>query len=204
MFGPIGCGKQVIAKKAVRYCIERNFFPDGAINIEAGPSYNCQNFLNLFCQKLRLNINHLDDIIDYVHMQRMVLIISECDSLLKNNRTEFINLVVNIHDHTKYLKIILITSLKEDFTIPGCKTSSYVSVKPLHRVNAVRFLRSLDQQGEVMGMIDEQHSIFDSQLTNQKLQDIFMLLKSNKTFEEVVQILQKEQEQQETNQNELD
>lgn len=34
------CGKIILAKKAVKYCIERNYFRDGAYDIEVGTSYN--------------------------------------------------------------------------------------------------------------------------------------------------------------------
>lgn len=39
--GTYGCGRKVICKKAATYCIERNYFRDGAYEAEAGMALNC-------------------------------------------------------------------------------------------------------------------------------------------------------------------
>ncbi len=40
IYGDPGCGKKLIARRSLHYCIDRNFFRDGAFEIEEEDGYS--------------------------------------------------------------------------------------------------------------------------------------------------------------------
>ena len=64
-----------------------------------------------------------------------------------------------------------------------------IKLEPLNRLYAAKVLRSYDKNNEVFIAKEAEdlknHSIFDNQLTNQQILDIYMLLKSEKTLDEI-------------------
>ena len=44
--GMSGIGRHVVAASSIKYCTERNYFRDGAYQIQIESRQNCQGFLN--------------------------------------------------------------------------------------------------------------------------------------------------------------
>lgn len=80
---------------------------------------------------------------------QIVLIISECKNLLKNDRAEFDLLVTTLLRQTYYLKIILVTEEPVEIKVAGNSIGHSIEVTPLSKKDAVRFIRRLDFNNEI-------------------------------------------------------
>ena len=60
-------------------------------------------------QTMRLsNMNNIEDFIDLIKEREMIIIINNIDSILKNDKQKFFNLVFDLNDKTDDIKLIFI------------------------------------------------------------------------------------------------
>ena len=112
--------------------------------------------------------------------------------MLENDKENFQNLLTYLIENTNYLKIILIVDDEQTFSVRTDGLENIIKLEPLNRLYAAKVLRSYDKNNEMFIAKDvddlKNHPIFDNQLTNQQLLDIYMLLKSEKTLDDISKI----------------
>ena len=54
------------------------------------------------------NMNNIEDFIDLIKEREMIIIINNIDSILKNDKQKFFNLVFDLNDKTDDIKLIFI------------------------------------------------------------------------------------------------
>ena len=81
-----GLGKKCVVIAAVKYCIERHFFKDGAFNIDIVESTSCHSFLNMVFKRFKLEIDNLDDLCQIIENLDMILIFNDCQEILADKR----------------------------------------------------------------------------------------------------------------------
>ena len=86
---------------------------------------------------------------------------------------------------------MLIIDQDTPFEIRTERLENIIKLEPLNRFFAAKVLKSYDKNSELF-MTQEgdlkNHTIFDNQLTNQQILDIYMLLKSDKTLDDISKI----------------
>lgn len=76
--GQRGLGKKCVTIQAVKYCIDRNSFRDGAYCIDVGVNNSIHSFLSHLYKKLKLvDISNLTDFCDYVRSSEICLIFND-------------------------------------------------------------------------------------------------------------------------------
>jgi len=82
--GEHGVGKSAIGGHAIKYCLERNFFEDGAYQIDMDQRNTCEGFVSLLYQAMRLEPDSLDDLIEIIQQSHIVLFLRGCNSVITN------------------------------------------------------------------------------------------------------------------------
>jgi|APSaa5957512535_1039671.scaffolds.fasta_scaffold32648_1 hypothetical protein len=131
--------------------MDRNMIEDGSYEINGESLYNMQSFLNRIFQQFRLNITHIDDLLDMLQNQQIVILIHNCKELIANQFNEFKKLIDKLNAKTFKLKIIIVLSeatnkmfVDEDTIKYGDFKYGEIEVKPFDSKYAYKFLQSLD------------------------------------------------------------
>ena len=179
-----GLRKKYIVIQAVKYCIVRGFFKDGAYNIESGGTNNCHTFLNLLLKKLKLTMESLDDLCQMIDQKDMALVINDCQQILahKKEKTKFEKILQDLLEKTKFVKIVVVFEGEHELLVNGMPPANRVSIKPLARRDAARFLKSLDKE-DLLEDADalSMNELFNTSLSNQELIDIYQVFRKKQT-----------------------
>ena len=101
-----------------------------------------------------------------------------------------------MHDEARDLQIIMNVDGEIDLKLPFIEDQ--IKIDPLSKANQIRFLKSFDKSNEIFNRLQIQelqnHALFNNNLNNQQIFDIFKLLKSNKSLDEINQIFEKDNE----------
>ncbi len=74
----MGSGKQVVAQKAVDYCVERTFFKDGAFEVDGSMRKSTQGLITAVFSSLRMNLSSIEEFLDLVQNNSIVFILNNC------------------------------------------------------------------------------------------------------------------------------
>ena len=77
----MGCSD--IAIKSINYVIERHFFNNGAVYIDAQDTFTTQRLLVELSKKLHLLSSCKEDIIELLQNKKMVIMVDECAKLIE-------------------------------------------------------------------------------------------------------------------------
>ena len=148
--GEPGVGKHVTALAAIKYCCERNFLRDGAYQVVVETSHNCDGFLNNLFQTMRLNIYHIEDLIECIKNLHLVLLISMAADIIKNDRTNFEKMLSHLLENTNYLKIIVIIDYGlKNISLRSDKYVTSIHIEPLNNYYAAKLLKQYDRKNEI-------------------------------------------------------
>ena len=185
----------MISKKAIKYCMERNYFRDGVFEVDGETSYNCHSLMTQIFSDLKLQFNSTEELVEFIHNQQIIILLTSCSKLIQNHSDEFGTLLKKLIDQTEHLRIIIVYE-QQNLKISGHSLTNKVHVQPLRKQMACKFLRSYDKNGEIFGETENDqlldNKIFEHQLSNSQLLDIFNLLKSNKSWNDITSIFQKQ------------
>lgn len=176
VYGKVGQFNEQLTMNAVKYCVERNMFNDGAFNIDNEGNSSTQTFLNLVFQTLRLEKTNLDELTDYIHQSNMVFVMYDLLPLFEKvdkERNQFLSILENLICRTVHLKIVLIFEMNIEIKIQSMPNIDSVEIKPLQKKEAIRFFKAIDKDG----ILPEDHVLtresFFEQRSNQELMDIY-------------------------------
>ena len=191
VYGLAENNKSMIIKSAIKYCMDRNLFKDGFIDVNAAMNFNSLSFKKNLFNQMKLQITKLEDLIDIVHDWQFILMISSCDALLKNSLNDFTKILTQLHTSCPGIHIILNIEDNIDLQLPFDIES--IHIKCLQKPDMIRFLKSFDKSNEIFKHISdeelESHELFKNELSNQQIFTIFKLLKSNKSLDEIAKII---------------
>jgi DNA repair ATPase RecN len=140
--GEPGVGKHVVAIQAIKYCSDRNFLRDGAYQIIVESSHNCDGFLNNLFQTMRLNIYHVEDLIECIKNLHIVLMISKTREIINNDRANFEKMLSHLLENTNYLKIIVIIDYgQNNLKLRSDKYVTSIHIEPLNNYYAAKLLK---------------------------------------------------------------
>lgn len=78
----------------------------------------------------------------------MVLIVSNCYEILENDKTNFVNLLIDLLDRTDYLQMVVISDNTNEIRMPQ-RYSNFVKVETLPKYFAAKMLKAFDVRDEV-------------------------------------------------------
>jgi hypothetical protein len=130
---PNGMRKKYITIQAVKYCIQRGYFKNGAYSVDTEDTNNCHTFLNLLYKKMKLNIDNVDDLCSNIDNFDMIILINDCQHILANKKEKpkFERILQELLEKTKRLKLIIVHEGKVEITVNGMPASNCIEIKPL-------------------------------------------------------------------------
>ena len=117
--GSRGLNCSLIVKFALQYAMDRHHFEGGAgvFHIDLENIYSRRKILFAINKKIGIVDNNQDDykqqLINCLSELKMVLLLDECQNLVKSSEDTFMNLLYDLVTHTHYLKIIVINNSKK-------------------------------------------------------------------------------------------
>lgn len=148
IYGQRGVSCAKLAQFAAKYAMDRHFLKDGAFYINAENRLSANNLLSNICKNIGLISSDRESLYYSIRKFRILLVIDECQNILKKNEMKFKSLILDIVKNTEFVKIIMINNEEEEMNMGDSdnelkKYMMQLKIEPLEQVDAVKMMHSM-------------------------------------------------------------